>query len=194
MESAPEPGEVERLLAGARAELLAFVRRRASPSVLRMESAEDLVQDVCARVVERGIEGVFPDERARRAWLLRVADNFLKDRRDHWSALKRDGSRVLRMSLAGEATREDAAVRELASSITGPSTFAVRREQVSIAALALDMLLPRDRELIEGLCQGLDLREQAARLGLGHEATQRARQRALERLRRTFRLALQARG
>jgi len=48
--------------------------------------------------------------------------------------------------------------------------------------------------LIEGLCQGVELREQAARLGLGPTATQRARQRALERLRRTFRLALQARA
>ena len=194
MDPASSPGEIEHLLAGMRAELLAFVRRRASRSVLRMESAEDLVQDVCARVVERGLDGKFADDGARRAWLLRVTDNFLKDRRDHWSALKRDGSRVLRMSLAGEDPRVGPAVRELASSVTGPSTFAVRREQVSIAAVALDMLLPRDRLLIEGLCQGVELREQAARLGLGPTATQRARQRALERLRRTFRLALQARA
>jgi RNA polymerase sigma factor (sigma-70 family) len=191
----PDPGdEVERLLAGARAELLAFVRRRACRSVLRMESAEDLVQDISARILERGLDPRLADERARRAWLLRVADNFLKDRRDHWSALKRGGSRVLRLSLAGQDAAEVSSLRELASSVTGPSTFAVRREQVSIAALALDMLLPRDRELIEGLCQGIALHEQAARLGLSYDAAQRARQRAVGRLQRTFRLALRTRG
>src|SRR6185436_16816444 len=120
-------------------------------------------------------------ERARRAWLMRVADNFVKDRRDHWATLKRDGTRLLRISFGDSVAVGMRGVNDLAASVTGPSTFAVRREQVAVAAIALDMLLPRDRELIEGLCNGLSIDEQAQRLGATYEAIERARLRAVER-------------
>lgn len=175
-------------------EMLALARRRAGPHVLRLETAEDLVQGICAHVLERGIDPALDSDAKRRAWLLRVASNYIADRRDHWTALRRDGSRVLRMSFAEGVETSYGKVADLAASVTGPSTFAVRREQVSIAALALDMLLPRDRELIEGLSKGLSIDEQAAALKIGYEACERARLRAIERFRRTFKLALQGRG
>jgi RNA polymerase sigma factor (sigma-70 family) len=186
--------EVERLLASSHHELLTFVRRRAGAPLLRLETADDLVQGVCAHVLERGLETISSDDAGRRAWLLRVADNFVKDRRDYWAALKRSGSLVLRLSLADTVAPDMHSVRDLAASVTGPSTFAVRREQVSVAAIALDMLLPRDRELIETMCQGLSIDDQAQQLGLTYDATERARARAVERFQRTFRLALQGRG
>ena len=195
MRPASDPGgEVERLLGDSRGELLDFVRRRAGSSLLRVETADDLVQGVCAHVLERGLDASLLDHRQQRAWLLRVADNFVKDRRDYWAALKRSGSLVLRSSLNESVSPDMRLVGDLAASVTGPSTFAMRREQVAVAAVALDMLLPRDRELIHGLCNGLELAEQARSLGLTYDAAQRARTRAVDRFQRTFRLALQGRG
>lgn len=196
MKPAPDPGagDLERMLAQLRGELVAFVRRRAGGTLLRLESADDLVQGFCAHVIERGLDRSLADDRARRAWLLRVADNYLKDRRDHWSALKRGGCEALRLSLADHDASGLREIGELAASVTGPSTFAMRREQVAIAALALDMLLPRDRELIEGLCAGRTLEEEARTLGLSRDSAGRARERAVERFRRVFRLTLQARA
>jgi len=194
MKPASDPGgdgALARLLTEEREELLAFVRRRAGRTTLRMETAEDLVQGVTAHVLERAERAAGLDESARRAWLFRVADNFLKDRRDHWSSLKRLGSRVLRMSFADGDTRDLEPVRELASSVTGPSTFAVRREQLELAAVAMDMLLPRDRDLMGGLCNGLSVREEAERFGLTLNAAERARERAVQRFRSSFKIALQ---
>lgn len=195
MKPASDPGgEVERLLGDSRGDLLAFVRRRAGSSLLRVETADDLVQGVYAHVLERGLDATLFDDDQKRAWLLRVADNFVKDRRDYWAALKRSGSLVLRLSLTDSVSPDMRPVGDLAASVTGPSTFAIRREQVAVAAVALDMLMPRDRELILGLCNGVELAEQAASLGMTYDAAQRARTRAIDRFQRTFRLALQGRG
>jgi len=175
--------------------LTAFVRKRAGKLLLRLEMAEDLAQGICAHLLARCDAIVASDDAARRAWLYVASERWLSDRRDHWMTLKRRGGEVLRLSFGstagGSAGGADhlGSVRALAASITGPSTFAVRREQLALAAIALDMLLPRDRELITGLCEGLDLDEQARRLGITYDAAERARLRALDRFRRCFQLA-----
>lgn len=181
-------------LAAQRELLAGFVRRRAGKLLLRLETAEDLAQGICAHLLERGALPREADEAAQRAWLCTVSERWLADRRDHWSALKRRGGEVLRIAGGGHDSADLAAVRELAASVTGPSTFAVRREQLALAAFALDMLLPRDRALVEGLCAGLDIAEQATALGLGRDATEKARQRALARFRACFEVARRGHG
>ena len=181
-------------LAGQREPLEGFVRRRAGKLLLRLETTEDLVQGACAHLLARDETPGSQDERAQRAWLYTACERWLSDRRDHWTALKRSGGEVLRLTFGDSQSAELRAIRDVASSVTGPSTFAVRREQVALAALALDLLLPRDRALIEGICAGLDLSEQAQKLSITYDAAERARLRALERFRRCFQIVLAGHG
>lgn len=184
--------QVERLVVECREELLRFVRRRAGGALLRVETAEDLAQAICAHALAR--ERRLDDAELRRGWLFKVAEHYLSDRRDHWSALKRLGAGVMRTSLGDARAAELDGVRDLASSVTGPSTFAARRELLRYAAIALDMLLPRDRELVAGFCRGATVAEQAEELGVSYDAASQARSRAMERFRRCFKLAVGAQG
>ncbi len=180
---------------GEELELLSdFVRRRAGRLLLRLETADDLAQGICAHLLERDARPSEGNEAAQRAWLFTAGERWLADRRDHWLALKRRGGEVLRLAGGAHDSADLGAIRELAASVTGPSTFAVRREQLSLAALALDMLLPRDRALVEGICAGLDVAEQAAQWSIGRDAAEKARQRALARFRDCFEIARRGHG
>ena len=186
--------EFARWLERHRDDVLRFVERRAGGALIRMESAEDLAQDVCARALRHADKFELRDEPSFRAWLFEIARNHLDDRRDYWSALKRVGSDVLRWSPPETTGIAPLEVRDLAASVTGPSSFAVRREQLAIAAKALALLLPRDRELVEGASRGLSAGEQAAIFGTSTAAVESARKRAFERVRKTFRLVVGERG
>jgi hypothetical protein len=59
---------------------------------------------------------------------------------------------------------------------------------IALAVRALDLLLPRDRDLVRWSADGVPLDEQAERLGVAYEAAGKARQRAIERFRKTFAL------
>lgn len=177
-------------VAAQRSDLLRFVERRAGGALVRMESPEDLAQDILARALRNAGGFEWRDEAGLRAWLFEVARNHLQDRRDYWSTLKRAGSAVLRLNGEFDGSAALREVGDLAASVTGPSTFASRREQLAVAAKALALLLPRDRELVEGVAHGLSAAQHAARLGLSTAAVESARKRALERLRKTFRLVL----
>jgi RNA polymerase sigma factor (sigma-70 family) len=182
------------LLVRERAALLRFVERRAGGSLLRVETAEDLVQGVCSHALSQSDHVEVRDERSLLSWVFEVALHFLQDRREHWTALKRGGAAALRFTFSDPSEPDLGPLRELASSATGPSTFAARREQLTLAAQALALLLPRDRELVVGMCSGLTSREHGERLGLSAAAAERARSRALERFRRAFALVLKSRG
>lgn len=184
-----EPSRFARELAAQRGELLRFIERRAGGALVRMESPEDLTQDILARALRAAESFEWRDDAGFRAWLFEVARNHLQDRRAYWSALKRAGSAVLRLD-GGPESASWSEISDLAASVTGPSTFAARREQIAVAAKALALLLPRDRALVEGIIAGLSASEHAAQLGLTTQAVESARKRALERLRKTFRLVL----
>jgi RNA polymerase sigma factor (sigma-70 family) len=168
-----------------RPDMLAFVTKEAR-GLLRFESAEDLTQGVHLRALERGGGFEYRGDTEFFAWVYRLARTYLADRRSHWSALKRRSGRLLRLTAGvGDSL---GAVGEPPGSRTGPSTFAARREQIVLATKALDLLLPRDRDLVRWSGEGLTTEEQAERLGISAEAAGRARRRALTRFRKTFRL------
>jgi DNA-directed RNA polymerase specialized sigma24 family protein len=193
-EAEPAEQALGRLLVRERAALLRFVERRAGGALLRVETAEDLVQGISAHALARCDRLELQGERALQGWVLELAANFLDDRREHWSALKRNGAGALRLALTESTEPGLAALRELPASATGPSTFAARREQLTLATQAMALLLPRDRELIDAMCRGLTAREHGDQLGLGAAAAERARSRALERFRRSYELVLRSRG
>lgn len=173
------------LLVRYRLPLLRHVERTAG-RVLRYETAEDLVQGI--HLLALKVAGKFEDRgpEAFLAWQRRVARGFLKDRRAYWSAGKRRPARLFRLTQG--ASSDPGAVPEPAGAGTGPSTFANRRELLSLALKALGMLLPRDRDLVTWSSEGVTDEEIGARLGLEPRAAARARQRAVERYRRTWRL------
>jgi RNA polymerase sigma factor (sigma-70 family) len=163
-----------------------FARRHAGERLLRIESEEDLAQGVCARALERGGGFDFRSDPEFRAWIFRVARGYLADRREHWSAKKRRPARLLRLTATGSDTRDPGAAREPATKRTGPSTFASRREQLTLALEALAMLLPRDRDLVTWHAEGVDRDTMAARLCVSRDAADRAKSRALERFRKAY--------
>jgi len=186
MNGRPDPAA---LVVRRRREILALVRAEAK-GLLRYESADDLVQGIQLRAIERGGTFEYRSEAEFLAWLRRTARSHLADRRNHWGALKRRSGRLLRYTAGAAATADPAAVPEPAADGTGPSTFAARREQVVLATKALDLLLPRDRDLVRLAADGLGTSEQAERLGLSVEAAGRARRRAFDRFRKAYELVL----
>lgn len=179
--------DLARRLVARHRDLERFVASNAA-GLVRFESAEDLVQGVHARALERGGSFVLRSEKEFLAWLHTLARSYLADRRAHWAALKRGSGRLVRLTGGASRSGDAAAVREPASTNTGPSTFASRREQVALAVRALALLLPRDRDLVKWHTEGVPLDEQAARLGVSYEAAQRAALRAIERFRKAYRV------
>jgi RNA polymerase sigma factor (sigma-70 family) len=174
---------LERQLRIHRGGLLRFLISLAGPTLLRLESAEDLLQGVCYealrsadRYEDRGDDEALP-------WLHLLCRRHIKARREYWFALKRNSAKVLRLTWSGEGTGLGI---DPVDTATGPSSFAFRREQLETIIRSLALLLPRDRQLVRWASEDLELDEQARRLELSRGALERARQRALERLRKTL--------
>jgi DNA-directed RNA polymerase specialized sigma24 family protein len=86
------------------------------------------------------------------------------------------------------AYSDDGAAPLPADTSTGPATMADRLEQLTLATRALALLLDRDRDLVRWSCDGLPVADMAERLAISEEAAGKARQRAVERLRKAHRL------
>ena len=180
-----EAPDVAALLERHATELEALVRHEAG-SLLAFEESSDLLQGVRERALARAGSFAWRGPEASLGWLRTLARSYLNDRREHWSALKRRPAALLRLTLSEDATRPGAL--SPASTRTGPATFAERRESIVQAVRALDLLLPRDRELVLLELEGVPLDEVGRRLGLAADSAARARLRALERLRKAWQL------
>ncbi|HEX5138864.1 MAG TPA: sigma-70 family RNA polymerase sigma factor [Planctomycetota bacterium] len=165
------------LLAAHSADLLLFLRKNGK-RLLDRETEEDLLQGVRLRALEHAAEFRYEGREAFFAWLHALARSYLADREKHWSALRRNPGALLRLTAADPA-----------STATGPSTFASRKEQLKLALEALATLLPKDRDLVRWSSEDVPLEDQAARLGVSYDAAKQARLRALERFRKAYELA-----
>ncbi len=181
------------LLERERPRLLASLRRDAG-WLLRHESAEDLVQGIAVRALEAA--GSFEDrgDAAFRGWLREVTRQHLAGRARHWKARKRDAGRMLRIAVSQPESGVSARTIDPTASMTGPATFAVRREMLDIAFRALQTLGERDRELVRLRCDGCAPQEIADRLAIGYDAAQRGALRAQDRFARAFRFLVTAEG
>jgi RNA polymerase sigma factor (sigma-70 family) len=168
--------------------IASIVRDEAGPALLRFDAPDDLIQGAIHEALRAADTLRWEGEAPFRSWVCTIARRHLAARRDYWFAMKRGGSGsgttpaphphaagVLRLTLSG-----------LASSQVGPATFAFRREQILLATKALAALLPRDRDLVTWTAAGLSATDLAARLNLSEDAAQKARERALARLRKAF--------
>jgi RNA polymerase sigma factor (sigma-70 family) len=179
--------ELPALLVERREDLLRFVDRHAA-GLARFETAEDLVQGIHARALDRGADFEYRSEKEFLGWLHQLARTYLADRRAHWAALKRGSGRLLRLTDGAPSTTDPHAAAAPVSTRTGPSTFASRREELALAVKALALLLPRDRDLVKWRTESVPLEEQAARLGVTYDAAERAALRAVERFKKAYRV------
>lgn len=178
---------LEQLLIDKRPALRALVAREAG-GLLRYDTPDDLVQAVHLHALEKRTQFEDRGDDAFIGWLFTLARRVLSDRRDHWSALKRQSGKLLRYTAGITNTGDPRAVALPEAAISGPSTFAARREMMVLATRALDLLLPRDRDLMSWAAEGIDLREQAQRLDLSYAAVTQAKKRATERFRKAYEL------
>jgi RNA polymerase sigma factor (sigma-70 family) len=176
------------LLVAHRDSVTRFVAPRAG-WLLRYETLDDLVQGIQTRALERG-EGFRYESEARFvAWLQQVARSYLADRSNYWTALKRRAAALLRLTAAESAYDDGRSVPMPAARRTGPSTFAQRREQLSLAVQVLATLSEKDQRLVRWSTRGVDLKEQAKRLGVSYAAAKKASARAVDRFRKAYRFA-----
>jgi RNA polymerase sigma factor (sigma-70 family) len=161
------------------------IERRAG-TLLRYETAEDLWQGVCVLALKAEQGFTYQGREPFFAWLHTVTQHHLSARRRHWHALKRRPAGLFRLT-EGPSTDPRARPSPAAEG-TGPVTFAARREQLNLAVRALDCLLDRDQKLVRWASQGISTAEQAERLGVTPATAERARQRAVERYRKAYRI------
>ncbi|MAG56579.1 MAG: hypothetical protein CMJ83_09840 [Planctomycetes bacterium] len=178
---------LDELLLDRRAFLGRWIRKEAS-GLLRFETEEDLVQGICQRALARADAFTYDGEDAFVGWLLTLARRHVADRHDYWSALKRGSSRVLRLTWGGSTPGDPLANIVPVDTVTGPGTFAARKEALVHLSRALSALPERDRKLVLWSGEGKSLQEQADALGITYAAAQRAGLRAMERLKKTFEL------
>lgn len=179
------PGQIRQMLADAEPFARTVVRREAGVALLRFETEDDLTSGAMQEAL-RSIERLeWLGEAAFRGWLAQITRRHLSSRREYWFACKRHPGALLRLSVSGLGG-DRLERRELADSTAGPRTFAFRREQLLLAVRALAMLLPRDRDIITWTTEDVPLVVQAERLGITPQAAERARSRAVERLRKAF--------
>lgn len=185
---------VESGLIELRQDLTSFLGRNASKTLLRFETADDLFQGFATQALARADRFEDRGVGSAGAWLYELGRNYLRDRHRHWSALKRGSGKILRSGLGAPVSsvipRSGDAFSDPAASEVGPATVASKREELVLAAKALALLLPRDRQVVEWSAQGMPVNEMAERLGLTADAASKAHTRALERLRKTHELVL----
>lgn len=181
---------VARLLEVHKREIEALVRAEAG-SRLAFEEVEDLVQGAHTRALEFSNKFTYRNPEAALAWLRLIVRTHLAHRREHWSALRRRPGGLLRLVVSDEETRW--ALLIPADTATGPGTFAGRREAITTGVRALDLLLPRDRDLVLWTVEGYSMADIATKLNMNAESAGRVQRRALDRLRRTFRLLVENR-
>ena len=176
------------LLVAHRAQLVRFLEREAG-GLRRFEDADDLAQGVHMHALKVEDHFTYQGEPQFIGWLYAVARRYIADRNAYWKALKRNAGTMLRLTF-GASSEPGGALYAPPAQLTGPQTFAQRREQVDVAAQAVAALPARDRQIVELVHQGQEIDEIAAALDISHAAAQRARLRAIERFEKLFRLAL----
>lgn len=177
------PPDLEELLRTYEPMVANLVRAEAGVTLLRFDSAEDLAQGAMQEAIRAIARFRWEGDAAFRSWLCTIARRHLSARRDYWFAGKRRRGALLRLTLTGIPGQQ-----------SGPSTFAFRREQLLLASKAMAMLLPRDQDLAAWSAQDVSTAEMGERLGISEDAAEKARARALERLRKTYFLLARVAG
>jgi RNA polymerase sigma-70 factor (subfamily 1) len=182
LENRPRPELLEQHLAGLRA----FVHLRLGHALRAKEESQDLVQSVCREVLAELPTFEVRASGGFREWLLRMAENKIRDRRRYWRRDKRDLDREIALDAtrAGRSSSgpSNATSADLAHLIT-PSRQAVGREDLARLERAFSELPDDYREVIVlARLRGWSHAQIAEKLGRTELATRTLLSRALARL------------
>lgn len=155
--------------------------------LLRYETAEDLAQGVHLHALGAEDRFTYEGDAAFLGWVRQVLRRHIAKRQAYWSAQKRNAGAMLRISTGG-ATQSPGAGIDPSGTLTGPATFADRRERLLLAVQALEILSDRDRAIVQLVREQCSTDEIAAALDLTHVAAEKARARAMERFEKTYTL------
>ena len=140
---------VDQLLGRYLPDLRAFVRLRAGPLVRARESSSDIVQSVCREVLEHMDRFRHPGENSFKRWLFTTALRKISNRRDYWTAQKRDALRDVPLGRAGASRSSgDEGLMITYSSFVTPSGHAMLREEMERVEVAFEELSEEHREVI----------------------------------------------
>ncbi len=183
------------LLIQHRDQLLNIVRKRAA-GIMRFESASDLVQGIHMQAIGVADKFEYQNDKAFLGWLLKLAEQHISNRHHYWNANKRKAQRMIELSGTGSAAESQADRPKIdpASPHTGPVSFAAREEEVEIALQAIAVLKERDQKLVQWMSEDLSTAEVAQRLDVAPDTAERARQRAIERFRKSYEILVRKRG
>ena len=153
----------------------AYVARVLGPELRARTDAEDVVQEAMLAVLKDGQKFTISDMGQFRALIARIVENLLRMKHRFLHQQKRD--------IGKEQRLPSDTVLDLDASVTRPSQAAMRNETQAWLQLCLDLLDPKDREVIL-LRQWKDLSfvEIGQQLGLDQAAARMRFERALARL------------
>jgi RNA polymerase sigma factor (sigma-70 family) len=156
----------------------------AGRDLLRHEAAEDLQQEINLHVLQVADRFVYRSKREFLGWLAQVARQRIATR------LRAFGTRQRNLGLVHRSTFLRTRLHSVANGLLAPepepAALADRKEQIALLQQVLRAQLPRDQDLLVWMAAGMPVEETARRLGLSRESTNRARQRAVDRLRAAF--------
>ena len=165
--------------------LRAFVRLRLGRQLRVRESSLDLVQSVCREALEGLHRFEYRGPNSFRNWLLRQAENKIRDRGRYWNRARRSLDReagAVTSLLSQERTGGQTLINQLRSFAT-PSRHAVAREDLTRAESAFARLAPDSRRVIVlARVQGLSHKQVAQIMDRSEAATRTLLSRALARL------------
>jgi len=158
--------------------VLVIVRSRLGQRLRRKMESCDLVQSVLLASFRDFNKFEYRGEKAFLRWLSRIVENRIRDKRDFFSARKRDVARE--EPLEREERRES---RFIAGSEPTPSRRLVLSEQLLQLERAMDRLPSEYREIIiRAKHEGMSLEEIAEAMGRSKDAARMLLARALTRL------------
>jgi RNA polymerase sigma-70 factor (ECF subfamily) len=160
------------------------VRRRLGPLLRRRADTQDVVQNTLLEVLRCGPRFVCADRGHLRALLAKMVENVLRAQAAHDQAGMRDVRREVRPAVrtdSGSVLILDAR----SAAVTRPSLAAERSETRDWVRLALELLDPEDRNIVQWREQDeLSFAEIANRLGVAEDAARMRFNRALPKLAR----------
>ncbi|OHB77931.1 MAG: hypothetical protein A2W31_16425 [Planctomycetes bacterium RBG_16_64_10] len=169
-----------------RDKLLRMIALRLDRRILAKVDTEDILQDAFVGAVRRWRDYLVQPSVPCFVWLRQITSQVLIDtHRRYLGAQMRDASLEVALDRRGSADASSTYfVVQLADSLTTPSQFAVRREDVSALRTALEQLNEIDREvLVLRHLEELSNSEIAQVLGIDKCAASKRYLRALKRLR-----------
>ena len=156
------------------ASVLVVIEMRMNPALKQRVAPEDIWQETLLHVWRDRAKCNWKGLRSFRAWVLKVAENRIRDAVARQHALKRGGgTSELSLSAVGSGTRSGIA-NPFPGPVgsTTPSRIAIHREQAAAMKGALAALPVEVREVVHlRLFEQLSMAEIARRLDIGEAAT-----------------------